>query len=45
MPKMEIFPVRLDRKIVAALRKKVKNNPETDASKEIRKALRKVLFD
>jgi hypothetical protein len=45
MPKMVVFPVRLDRDILKALRKKVRHNPETDASKEIRKALRKVLFE
>lgn len=43
--KMRVIPIRLDYDIIAKIDERVKKNIETDRSKEIRKALRKVLFE
>lgn len=44
MVKRRYVPVLLDADIFNELRRRVRMDPETDTSKEIRRALRKVLF-
>lgn len=44
MAKSKIVPVRLDKKLLDDLDAKVRRDPESDRSKEVRRALRKVLY-